>query len=568
MPVYVPGSLGPSTRTNLGPTKVATAAPYAVVGGTPAAANLLDNGDFEVNASSWGGYLNSTIARSTLQANTGTASLAITATAAGDMSATGFNLPAYSVPVVAGRDYVFTMAVRAGSVGRAIQAQINWLVGGTFLSASLVSSTDATTWSIQTVSGTAPPTADGVTVVFYIAGCGTGEVHYLDTVNFYAASVSGVAYFATLAATSTTIAGIAKDVAKTIIATSLTVPIVQKAISKALSATSTTVATLATFKALAGIAYYATLAATSTTVASIQKAAGKGLAVATLTVPALARSAGRRVVLSVASITVPSVRKAVGKSVVIVTVTVPALVTSAGRHAVLAATSITVAALATFKAHAGIAYYATLAATSTSIASIQKAIGKGLTVTSTTTPALRKAVSKGLSATSASVVSITKGVTKTLRATSLTAASLIAAKGSGAIAYFVTLAVTSTTVPTIRKVVGKGLSAVSTSTASIRKRIAKTLAATSLTVPSIQKAIAKTLAAVSLSVPTLATFKNATIIIHLALGKLISASGAGILRSRSGVGTLIARAGTGAIKTRSGIGWLISRSGLGNLRSK
>lgn len=146
-------------------------------------ANLIVNNDFEVNTSGWSGETNCTIAQSTLQANTGLACLAATATAAGDMQTSTLSS---SVAVVEGRDYILTLACLAATVGRAVQVQINWQHGTTWLSVRNPQIFDVTTSFMSRVAfGRAPGTADHAYVGIHVVGCAAGEVHYLDTVDFH-----------------------------------------------------------------------------------------------------------------------------------------------------------------------------------------------------------------------------------------------------------------------------------------------------------------------------------------------------------------------------------------------
>lgn len=145
--------------------------------------NLVTNPGFETDITGWTAESNCSIARSTAQASSGIASMAVTITAAGSggaITSTGTS----GVPVTAGATYTATAKFRAATTGRTCTTYINWYDGaGAFISNTSGSVVDTTTgFSLASVTATAPATAAYASVATWAAGAAAGEVHYVDAV--------------------------------------------------------------------------------------------------------------------------------------------------------------------------------------------------------------------------------------------------------------------------------------------------------------------------------------------------------------------------------------------------
>lgn len=140
------------------------------------------NGTFEANATGWAG-INASVAQSTAQAHSGSASLRVTATAAGDMSA---NAPAGTagIPVVAGVTYRASAWFRSSGTSRTTTLRVLWYdAAGTLLSTSVSPSiTDTGTWQLVEFSVTAPASAAYARPRGFWTAAGAGEIHYIDDV--------------------------------------------------------------------------------------------------------------------------------------------------------------------------------------------------------------------------------------------------------------------------------------------------------------------------------------------------------------------------------------------------
>lgn len=141
-----------------------------------------DAGSFEVSTGGWTGAGNATVARTTAQFSSGSASLGVTSIAAGDMNAW---LPApYNVPVVVGKTYTALASFRAATVGRQTLVGISWRnAADVEISVSTgTSSADTTgTFGQRTVTGVAPANAVKANIFVRVVGtAGAGELHYVD----------------------------------------------------------------------------------------------------------------------------------------------------------------------------------------------------------------------------------------------------------------------------------------------------------------------------------------------------------------------------------------------------
>lgn len=148
--------------------------------------NASVNPSFEVDAATARAEANCSLARSTAQAAVGAASLAVTATAAGDVSVSLLRGAGEYPAVVEGETWTAQQRFRADATGRNVRVEIYWtdsagaVVGTETVGAEVA---DATTgWTTATVTGTAPSGAVQLFVNFRVFGCAASEVHYVDAV--------------------------------------------------------------------------------------------------------------------------------------------------------------------------------------------------------------------------------------------------------------------------------------------------------------------------------------------------------------------------------------------------
>jgi hypothetical protein len=161
-----------------------------------------DNSTFEATAGTWVNVTNCGVARSTTRHHTGVASLAVTSSAAGAMTAalcSLANVPTQGVPVTPGQLVTVSGYHRAQTAGQErtayIEAEFATSGGaslGAVASAGVTEVAANGNWSAQqTVTGTAPATAAGFRVRARWATPAAGaEIHYVDDVY---ADVSAVA---------------------------------------------------------------------------------------------------------------------------------------------------------------------------------------------------------------------------------------------------------------------------------------------------------------------------------------------------------------------------------------
>lgn len=147
------------------------------------------NAGFEGGLGHWGDRLvNSTVAASTAVARTGSYSMAVTATAAGNALASNGNGNSNAVPVFPGTMYTCSAWLRAATQSRGVQAGINWYTsGGAYISSSFPGPVNDTTsgWVQSAVSAAAPATAAFANPVVQIVSAAAGEVHYVDDATMY-----------------------------------------------------------------------------------------------------------------------------------------------------------------------------------------------------------------------------------------------------------------------------------------------------------------------------------------------------------------------------------------------
>lgn len=140
------------------------------------------NGSFESDASGWGALAACTIARSTAQSYSGTASLALTATSAATMSvrsSQGVN----GTPVRASQAYTARARIRATAASRTGYVSVAWYsAAGTFISTSAGTPAALTSgaWVEVTTAVTAPSTAAYAAVLVYVSTPAVSEVAYVD----------------------------------------------------------------------------------------------------------------------------------------------------------------------------------------------------------------------------------------------------------------------------------------------------------------------------------------------------------------------------------------------------
>jgi hypothetical protein len=147
-----------------------------------------DDSDFEATAGTWTVLSNCAAVRSLTFFANGIASLRLTSTAGGDMSAT---MAGDITPLVAGRTYTLHVRCRAAAAGptRTFQLSIDWknAAGGT-ISTNLVSGTNNNTnFTTTGVSNfTAPAgTRSGRLKLVILATAAGAEVHYFDMVGIW-----------------------------------------------------------------------------------------------------------------------------------------------------------------------------------------------------------------------------------------------------------------------------------------------------------------------------------------------------------------------------------------------
>lgn len=152
----------------------------------PRRVNLLtvNQASLETDTTGWAAAVNCTIARDITLFLHGTASLRLTATGAGDMSATT-PTGASGRAVLPNRRYSAFAAFRAGTLGRTVNIYLRWYnSGGTFISESFGNSADGTGfWSqVATTNVMSPATAAFAAIAVEIVGAAAAEQHYIDQI--------------------------------------------------------------------------------------------------------------------------------------------------------------------------------------------------------------------------------------------------------------------------------------------------------------------------------------------------------------------------------------------------
>lgn len=176
--------------TNYGRVYIADGDDVLFLTGGPGNLMTDNQASLEVNTTGWAAGANTTIARSTASWFVGTASLSLTATGAGDISA---NTPTGTsgirvAPLVPMRLYI---SHAAAVTTRNSEAYIDWYDStGALLSTSTAWTgiSDTTSWS-TTNSGAnwivSPASAATASVRYVIKSAAGGEVHYIDRIIFF-----------------------------------------------------------------------------------------------------------------------------------------------------------------------------------------------------------------------------------------------------------------------------------------------------------------------------------------------------------------------------------------------
>ena len=141
----------------------------------------------ETDTTGWAAVANCSISRTTSQASSGSASLAVLSGSAGDMTAS--TTTATKFAVTANNKFSATAEFRAGSTARACSVGIIWLnAAGTAISTvfGTAENDSSSAWNESNVSATAPATATHAQVIVKIASAGSSETHYVDKVAFHA----------------------------------------------------------------------------------------------------------------------------------------------------------------------------------------------------------------------------------------------------------------------------------------------------------------------------------------------------------------------------------------------
>ena len=140
----------------------------------------------ETNTTGWAAVSNCAIARSTAQASSGNASLELTASASGDMTAS--TTTATKFTVTPNQEFSAIADFRAGTTSRTTQVGIRYLnSAGSTISTTYGTGISDTSSAWVTASATvlAPPTATHAQVFVKITSAGSGEVHYVDKIAFH-----------------------------------------------------------------------------------------------------------------------------------------------------------------------------------------------------------------------------------------------------------------------------------------------------------------------------------------------------------------------------------------------
>lgn len=138
----------------------------------------------------WTPHTNCSVARSTTQAHGGTNSLAVTATAAGQVDVT-MSTPYAST--VAARSHTATLWIYQAASGRFPSFMMRFSIGGNHFAGDFTSNPTetATSWYQATVGGTSPTSADAVRIHVTWFNMGAGEIVYIDDASIDDGTSSG-----------------------------------------------------------------------------------------------------------------------------------------------------------------------------------------------------------------------------------------------------------------------------------------------------------------------------------------------------------------------------------------
>ena len=140
----------------------------------------------ETNTTGWAAVSNCAIARSTAQASVGSASLELTASGAGDMTAS--TTTATKFTVTANQEFSAIADFRANSTTRSAAVGIRYLnSAGSTISTTFGTSVSSTStgWATAQAVVLAPATATHAQVFVKVISAGTGEIHYVDKIGFH-----------------------------------------------------------------------------------------------------------------------------------------------------------------------------------------------------------------------------------------------------------------------------------------------------------------------------------------------------------------------------------------------
>lgn len=142
---------------------------------------------FEGGTANWAAVTNCAVTQSSAQSHSGTKSLALTSTAAGDMvaeSCAAANILTQGFPVTPGQGVNVQAWIRTAVSARTVSVGCHWFTsGGVSVSTTYATGTvDASgSWTIDPGTVTAPATAAFYSVSVKVAATGAGaEVHYID----------------------------------------------------------------------------------------------------------------------------------------------------------------------------------------------------------------------------------------------------------------------------------------------------------------------------------------------------------------------------------------------------
>lgn len=154
-----------------------------------------DDADFVTTVGNWVADANCSVTRSTTQAMNGVASLRLSSTAAGTMSAALANTTAGREPVNPLQSYTATASFRAGATGRVCRVGIRWLNSATATIQTDYSTTITSTtagWTTASYLFLPPSTAAYALVVVEVQStAGAAELHYADEIAIYPGSAAG-----------------------------------------------------------------------------------------------------------------------------------------------------------------------------------------------------------------------------------------------------------------------------------------------------------------------------------------------------------------------------------------